>query len=128
MNFVSALLHRPHDLAQVFATIAFFSVASILSGITILVIQSKRAGLSDVPGPWTARYTDAWNLYATYKALHNEDKASYHRHLKSKYGNVVRTGPRTVSIFDPAAVPVIYGVRSKLDKVMLRTIMIRCRS
>lgn len=124
MNFVPVLLHRPYDLAQFWGTIAFFSAVLIFSGLIILVIQSKRAGLSDVPGPWIAQYTDAWNLYSTYKALHRDDKASYHRHLQSKYGNVVRTGPKTVSIFDPAAVPVIYGVRSKLDKVTLLTLMI----
>ncbi|KAL2880404.1 hypothetical protein SGCOL_004121 [Colletotrichum sp. CLE4] len=36
--------------------------------------------------------------------------------LRDKYGDVVRLGPRSVTVFDPSAVPVIYGVRSRLDK------------
>jgi hypothetical protein len=115
---LTSFLQRPLDLEHIFITILVLIALFYLVVIIVLVVQSKRANLSDIPGPLIAQYTDAWNLYATYKAIHTDDKASYHHQLQSKYGNVVRTGPRTVSIFDPAAVAVIYGVRSKLNKVI----------
>lgn len=124
----SSFLQWSLDLKQIFLLLALLGTLFFIVTIIVLGIQSKRAGLSDVPGPWIAQYTDAWNLYATYKVFHSDNKASFHRHLQAKYGNVVRTGPKTVSIFDPAAVPVIYGVRSKLDKVIMAVPNIRCKS
>ncbi len=82
-----------------------------------LVVSSWRAGLSHIPGPFWARYTDAWALYIAWKSLRFGDKVGVQRAVQARYGNVVRTGPRSVTVFDPAAVPAIYGVRSKLDKV-----------
>lgn len=116
-----SLLHDSSDPKHFLLTVALFGALSFTLAVVVLVIQSTRAGISDIPGPWIARYTDAFNLYATYKASHSDDKAFYPRQLQSQYGNVVRTGPRTVSVFDPAAVPVIYGVRSKLNKVIVAT-------
>ncbi|OCT54514.1 benzoate 4-monooxygenase cytochrome P450 [Cladophialophora carrionii] len=89
-------------------------------GITLLfsflVLNSRQAGLSHIPGPFLARYTDAWALYNAWRGIHFHNKVHVQRGLQARYGDVVRTGPRSVTVFDPAAVPVIYGVRSKLDK------------
>jgi hypothetical protein len=32
-----------------------------------LILDSRRAGLSHIPGPFLARYTDAWRLYQAAK-------------------------------------------------------------
>jgi hypothetical protein len=37
--------------------------------------------------------------------------------LHQKYGNVVRIGPRSVSVLDPRAVPIIHNVKARLSKV-----------
>ena len=85
----------------------------------VLYFDSKRAGLSHIPGPFFARYTSVWGLYAAWTCIRSGDKTSFYRGLQARYGDVIRTGPRAVTVIDPAAVPVIYGVRSKLDKVSL---------
>ena len=86
--------------------------------ILLLLINSWRAGLSHVPGPFLARYTDAWTLYSAWRTLRRGDKVEYYNQLQARYGDVIRIGPKSVLVLDPAAVPVIYGVRAKLDKVI----------
>jgi hypothetical protein len=83
---------------------------------SLLVLNSRQAGLSHIPGPFLARYTDAWSLYIAWRGVRFHNKVGVQRGLQARYGDVVRTGPRSVTVFDPAAVPAIYGVRSKLDK------------
>lgn len=88
--------------------------------VAFLIVSSRRAGLSNIPGPFLARYTDTWALYYAWKIAHyGLDKVSYYRQLQAHYGIVIRTGPRSVVVLDPAAVPLIYGVRAKLNKVSL---------
>jgi uncharacterized membrane protein YfbV (UPF0208 family) len=97
------------------------ALASVLILIFLLcswlVVNSKRAGLSHIPGPFLARYTNAWSLYIAWKCVSHANRTVVQQKLQAQYGDVVRTGPRSVTVLDPAAVPVIYGVRSKLDKV-----------
>ena len=101
--------------------VAQWALFTTLTGVFFLcsyfVLESRRAGLSHIPGPFWARYTDAWALYTAWKILRSRNKVGAQRALQARYGDVVRTGPRSVTIFDPAAIPAIYGVRSKLDKV-----------
>jgi hypothetical protein len=96
---------------------------AILGTVTLIwtaVINSRRANLSHIPGPFLARYTDLWSLNLAWQGLRNgETKVSAQREIRARYGDVVRTGPWAVTVFDPAAVPAIYGVRAKLDKVRL---------
>jgi hypothetical protein len=105
---------QPQSMAQW----ALLTVAiGVLLLCTMLVLNSRNGRLSHIPGPFLARYTDAWSLYAAWRTLRLGNKVDMQRDLRARYGDVVRTGPRSVTVFDPAAVPVIYGVRSKLDKV-----------
>lgn len=98
--------------------IAVFLIAgSLLWLVAAALFNSKRAGLSHIPGPFIARYTNLWAVYVAWKTEKDGNRASFNRKLQARYGDVVRTGPRSVSVMDPAAIPVIYGVRSKLDKV-----------
>lgn len=88
-----------------------------LFSILYLLINSRRANLSHIPGPFLARYTDAWNLFQAWNIVHWGGKVEFYQKLQAQYGDVVRVGPRSVVALDPAAVPVIYGVRARLDKV-----------
>lgn len=97
----------------------FLAITFVVFTLTVLhlIVDSKRAGLSHIPGPCLARYTDAWALHRAWSAQKHGDKAKSLRLLQHQYGDVVRTGPRSVTVFDPLAVPTIYGVRTKLNKV-----------
>lgn len=81
-----------------------------------LVLFSVRAGLSKVPGPWHARYVNVWMAYKAWRYSSAEGRYTFYKELQTRYGDVVRTGPKTVVVLDPAAVPAIYGVRARLNK------------
>jgi hypothetical protein len=67
-----------------------------------------RTDLSPLPGPKWARFTG--QAPAVYLQLHEQ------------YGPIVRTGPNTVSIADPATIPTIYGISSHFLKVLSLTL------
>ena len=90
----------------------------VVVAICFSLISSWRAGLSHVPGPFLARYTDAWNIYSAWRTTRQGGKVEHYQRLQAKYGDVIRIGPRSLIVLDPAAVPIIYGVRAKLDKVL----------
>ncbi|KAI3540798.1 benzoate 4-monooxygenase cytochrome P450, partial [Colletotrichum filicis] len=101
------------------------NLTSILVSVLILaatfcfkcVIDSHRARLSDIPGPWIARYTNLYAVYLAWRTERGSSKLNILDDLRDTYGDVIRLGPRSVTVFDPFAVPVIYGVRSRLNKV-----------
>ena len=116
MAWKEALYNLHYRSLEVFSCCAI--IVSIL--VAFLIVNSRRAGLSSIPGPFLARYTDAWALCSAWKiARYGLDKVSYYRNLQAHYGSVIRTGPRSVVVLDAAAVPLIYGVRAKLNKVSL---------
>ncbi len=101
------------SLLLLYCLLSFLTVV-----ISVLLISSWRANLFHIPGPFLARYTDAWTLYSAWRTLRRGDKIEYYNQLQARYGDVIRIGPKSVLVLDPAAVPVIYGVRAKLDKVI----------
>ncbi|KAK8098089.1 uncharacterized protein PG998_013575, partial [Apiospora kogelbergensis] len=66
------------------------------------------------PRPLLARYS---NLHSWIEAQrwHGTD-VCYLRRLHDQYGDVVRVSPRRVSVRDPDAIPIIYGMKASLDK------------
>jgi hypothetical protein len=73
-----------------------------------------RTDLSPLPGPKWARFT---GLYRVYRLWSGQAPAVYLQ-LHERYGPIVRTGPNTVSIADPATIPTIYGISSNFLKVL----------
>ncbi|KAH6957379.1 cytochrome P450 [Fusarium avenaceum] len=69
-------------------------------------------GLNRVPGPALAALTDFWRFFDVWRRR----PELTHIALHEKYGSVVRLGPRTVSISDPAVVQTIYGPNSGYTK------------
>lgn len=122
-NMPEYFLNFDGIFVQVIAACIVFALAVC----SFLFFESRKAGLSHIPGPFLARYSDLWALYFALKiARAREDKedrrtSSYQDNLRTRYGDVVRVGPRTVSVFDAAAVPIIYSVRARLDKVGTRS-------
>lgn len=99
----------------------FFASPWIVLGVLFvslfgwIILDSWRAGLSHVPGPFLARYTDLWRFYQACKLLGKPDVLS--SQLQERYGDVVRIGPRMVAVFDPNAISTIYGTGTRLNKV-----------
>lgn len=88
-----------------------------LSG-SVLVIsyffyQRYFAALARIPGPLTTSFGNFWKLRAAYEA----DMPMQNLDLHRQYGSIVRTGSRTVSISDPAALPIVYGFKTVYGKV-----------
>jgi hypothetical protein len=89
-----------------------------------------RSGLSAFPGPLGRKFTGKTDLTAKAKRGRNSFPDVFQfvdafqgRTVESlqkchqKYGKVVQIGPRTVSVSDPAMIPLIYGIRNPLPKV-----------
>ena len=90
-----------------------------LLGITItcalfwLVRNRFGGGLNGIPGPFLAGWTDLWRLYVVW----TRQPHLYHIDLHEKYGNIVRLGPRSVSVADPDAAKIIYALNAGFVKV-----------
>ncbi|CAG8050184.1 unnamed protein product [Penicillium olsonii] len=84
--------------------------------VVFIVIKSTstafKPGLRSIPGPFIARFSC---LYRPWK-IAKGDAPDFYRRLHQQYGPIVRTGPNTVDISDPKAIPIIYGINSKFLK------------
>jgi hypothetical protein len=50
-------------------------------------------------------------------------EVSLYMKLHGEYGDIVRIGPRSVSVLDPRAIPVIYNVKARLSKVYVHVFL-----
>ncbi|PMD29718.1 cytochrome P450 [Hyaloscypha variabilis F] len=71
-----------------------------------------RSDLTSLPGPKWAPFTA---LYRVYRLWSGQAPAVY-LDLHEQYGPIVRTGPNTISIADPATIPTLYGISSNFLK------------
>ncbi|KAI0856087.1 cytochrome P450 [Xylaria cubensis] len=78
----------------------------------ILLLSNSRDPISNVPGPWYARWT---GLVATYYWVVG-GKPSYVHDLHLKYGPIVRVGPREVYVSDLEAVQRIFRIKNEFPK------------
>lgn len=69
--------------------------------------------LRGIPGPFLARFTDFWRLLVVRRGDAQETNLALHK----KYGKVVRIGPNCVSVTGGDAIPAIYAIQKKLEKV-----------
>lgn len=107
MGLLLTLQGQQNDWFSILVLIVAFSI-----GITS-VATALRPGLRSIPGPVVARFS---SLYRPWK-ISKGDAPDFYRNLHKKYGPIVRTGPNTVDISDPKALPIIYGISSKFVKV-----------
>ncbi|RMZ84878.1 hypothetical protein DV738_g457, partial [Chaetothyriales sp. CBS 135597] len=84
-----------------------------------LVINKYGGGLSSIPGPFLASFTDLWRLFDVATAIAHETHIKLHRDTGS---SLVRIGPRIVSVSDPALIPKIYGLNSGFTKTKYYTL------
>jgi hypothetical protein len=88
-------------------------LGSVLSWLVKVLVRAFRQDLRLLPGPVSARFSRLYRLSMVAKGHGPEE----YRKLHQIYGPIVRIGPNHVSVSDPAAIPVIYGVGSKFMKV-----------
>lgn len=89
----------------------------IFTSLLFAWIKSKSYHLDHIPGPFLSRYTDAYRAYLAWK--YSGQDVNLFMKVHSTYGDVVRIGPRSVSVLDPASIPSIYGVKARFNKVSL---------
>ncbi|KAK8014360.1 hypothetical protein PG990_007656 [Apiospora arundinis] len=115
MALTGGLSNLPDALKTVDGSIIPVFVAIVVVGVILYHVKASHdAGLSHVPGPFLARYS---NLHSWIEAQRwHGTNVCYLRRLHDQYGDVVRVSPRRVSVRDPDAIPVIYGMKASLDK------------
>lgn len=93
-----------------------YVVGIILTAFALRLLMNRyKHGLQDIPGPRIAKYTGLWKLHNVWKGDHHNTAIDLHQ----KHGNLVRIGPRHVSVGDPSAIPVIYGLNKGFTKVCI---------
>lgn len=106
-SFLCSILLDPYHFLPF--CIATFFVGYIVS----LIVAAFKPGLKSIPGPTIARFSSFYRPWNIAKG----DAGNFYLRLHEKYGEIVRTGPNTVDISDPKALPIIYGISSKFLKV-----------
>lgn len=95
-----------------------YALYILLAAITLRLLTNRYTpGLREIPGPSIARYTRLWKLYSVWKGDHHRTEIALHK----KYGPLVRIGPNHVSVSDPSAVSIIYGLNRGFTKVSLNS-------
>lgn len=89
----------------------------ILAGIIVLRLLYNKfcRGITKVPGPALAAWTGLWRFADVNKGDAHNTAIRLHK----EHGKLVRIGPSHVSVNDPAAIPVIYGLKSGFTKVCM---------
>lgn len=80
-----------------------------------------RPGLRNIPGPVVASLTNWWRLYDVLQGSHQQTLIDLHRKYAS---DLVRIGPNAVSVADPEAVKIIYGLNKGFTKASLEVIFV----
>lgn len=89
------------------------SIFLLLLVLIFLHLLRNRLRLSGIPGPWLAAYTRLWKLHNVWQGQHHHTALELHR----RHGHLVRIGPNHISVSDPKAIPIIYGVNKSFTKV-----------
>lgn len=64
------------------------------------------------PGPFLARISRAWLVYHAYRGDSEKAELALHR----RHGDIVRVAPDEISISDPEAIKIIYGIKGDFVK------------
>lgn len=91
------------------------SYAILILGILLLCrILNNHNKLRQIPGPLLAGWTDLWRYVHCMREQANQEYK-----LHRKYNSaLIRLGPNTVSVSDPKAIPIIYGLKPIFNKVL----------
>ena len=87
--------------------------ATVVFYLLYTISVALRSDLTRLPGPSFARFSGLYRL----SLVSGGDAPRQYRNVHEQYGTIVRVGPNHVSVSDPNAIPVIYGIGSKFLKV-----------
>lgn len=107
----------PEQLGLKHELIYLIIIGSLVLVILHYLYNVFRPGLRNVPGPWLAHITSLHRIKLVWKGGAVKNYNALHK----KYGPIVRTGSNHVSVADPSAVPLIYGIASQFRKVKSQT-------
>jgi hypothetical protein len=94
-----------------------FLFAIIITGITAHLLYNKLGtGLNHIPGPFWAGFSDFYRLCIVW----GRRPERWHIQLHTKYGDIVRIGPRTVICSSNKAAKKIYALNAGYVKVCQR--------
>jgi hypothetical protein len=90
----------------------------ILASLTVarIVYLKYISEYSDIPGPFLASISPLWKVYGAWNGTLHKDILKGHQ----KYGRLLRIAPDEISISDPEAIKIIYGIGSGFTKVFLQ--------
>ncbi len=94
------------------STSSKIGVLAIIGCIIFLLGSYFNKGLNRFPGHWVASFSQIWLLLDTRRGQHHSTIVKLHE----KYGNIVRLGPNSLSLADPADIKIIYGFAKRLNK------------
>ncbi|KAF2103043.1 cytochrome P450 [Rhizodiscina lignyota] len=95
----------------------YLIAGSVFAFFAYFFVGSKKAKLDHIPGPWLAKYSNAWRGYQAWKLNHHQEGVNnYQINMIGRYGDVVRIGPTHVLVYDPEAIETVFGFRQRLDK------------
>lgn len=77
-----------------------------------LIYNKYGKGISHIPGPVIASYTGFWRFWDVARGSAHLT----HIRLHQQYGPLVRIGPKHVSVGDPKAINIIYGLKRGFTK------------
>jgi hypothetical protein len=106
-------MHLNADLAfRVPSWIEYAVILGLYFWVSSLLVRYKR-GLRSLPGPFLATFTNLWRLVDVARGHHHDTLIGLHQKYQSK---LVRVGPNVVSVADPGAVRIIYGLKTGFTK------------
>ena len=101
---------------EILPLVAAYWPAILVAGIAYKLLSNKyHNGLNKYPGHPLAAYTNWWRFFDVL-GRHAEDT---HRALHKKHGDIVRLGPNVLSVADPRAIKIIYGLNKGMTKVRM---------
>ncbi|KAM3417726.1 hypothetical protein BST61_g5959 [Cercospora zeina] len=93
-------------------TLSYLPWAVLLGFIGWVLYARFLHPLAGIPGPFLPSLTRVWYVWKVREGSFDEVNRELHR----KYGRLVRIAPNEVSVNDPEAVQLIYGIKSKFTK------------
>jgi len=82
-----------------------YTIPLVLALFYVIPYLTANTELKNIPGPFTAKYTNLWLLLQARQGKRYQSVNEAH----AKYGKLVRIQPDHVSIADESAIAIVYG-------------------
>ncbi|KAI0708217.1 cytochrome P450 [Fomitopsis betulina] len=100
------------SIAQQLTVFALGNPLLLLAALPVILVVAKvvdyladSSGLRPYPGPFLAKFTDAWIFWTVSRNRWSRSVEDAHK----RYGPIVRIAPNHISIADPKALATVYG-------------------